>query len=347
MHTKTLGELAKHVNGRVLGDENIQITSVAPLPDAHEGDLTFLSNVKYSKYLTSTNASAVIVAKEQQTSAKAMLVIDDPYYAFCQIVELMFGHRTHMDCGISAQASIAPTAVIGQNTNIHNFATIGDNVKIGSRCQIYPGVYIGPDTIIGDDCIIYPNAVIFEKCVVGNHVIIQSNASVGQDGFGFATHNGVHHKIPHICKVILEDDVEIGANAIVERGSLQDTVIGRGCKIGDLVAIGHGAKIGAGCLMVPQVGIAGTAQLGQYCVLAGQAAVVGHIKVGNMVMVGGQSAVINDVPDGQVLVGSPAIDANKAKRAYALIEALPDMKRTIKQLQKQIDAIEIQTKKDI
>ena len=346
MRTKTLGELAKHVNGRVIGDENIQITSVAPLPDASEGDITFLSNVKYNKYLTSTKASAVIVANEQSTTAKAMLITDDPYYAFCRVVEFMFGHRAHNNCGISTQASIAQTAQIGQDTNIHGFATICDNVKIGNRCQIYPGVFIGPDTIVGDDCIIYPNAVIFENCVIGNHVIIQSNASVGQDGFGFATHNGVHHKIPHIRRVILEDDVEIGANAVVERGSLQDTVIGRGCKIGDLVAIGHGAKLGSGCLLVPQVGIAGTAQLGQYCVLAGQSAVVGHIKVGNMVMVGGQSAVINDVPDGQVLVGSPAIDANKAKRAYALIEVLPEMKKAIKHLQKRIDELETQSTKD-
>ena len=181
--------------------------------------------------------------------------------------------------------------------------------------------------------------MIYDGCQVGDRVIVQSNASVGQDGFGFATHKGEHHKIPQIGIVVLEDDVEIGANSAIERGTLENTVIGKGSKIGDSVVVGHGANIGAHCLLVPQVGIAGTAILGQYCVIAGQAAVVGHIKVGNMVKVGGQAAVINDVPDGMTVVGSPAIDANKAKRAYALIETLPDMRKKLKVLDKDVQRL--------
>jgi UDP-3-O-[3-hydroxymyristoyl] glucosamine N-acyltransferase len=167
-------------------------------------------------------------------------------------------------------------------------------------------------------------------------VIIQSNASVGQDGFGFATHKGVHHKIPQIGKVILEDDSEIGANCAIERGTLDDTVIGRGSKIGDSVAIGHGTKIGPYCLLVPQVGVAGSVTMGHHCVLAGQVGVAGHLKIGNLVKIGAKAGVLGDVPDGATIVGTPAIDASKAKRAYSLIEYLPDMKRKIKTLERQL-----------
>jgi UDP-3-O-[3-hydroxymyristoyl] glucosamine N-acyltransferase len=256
-----------------------------------------------------------------------------------QAVVLLHGHREHPETGISSQAVVAASAQVGQNCNIHPFAVIHDNAVIGDNCQIYSGVFIGPNVTLGNDCIIYPNAVIYDGCHVGDRVIVQSNASVGQDGFGFATHKGAHHKIPQIGIVVLEDDVEIGANSAIERGTLENTVIAKGSKIGDSVVIGHGANIGAHCLLVPQVGIAGTAKLGQFCVLGGQAAVVGHIKVGNMVKVGGQAAVINDVPDGMTIVGSPAIDANKAKRAYALIETLPDMRKKLKELDKEVEKL--------
>ncbi len=340
MQSKTLGELAEFVDGKVIGDERLTITNIAPLTDAKAGDISFLSNKKYTKHLTTTGASAVITNKETPSSAQALLLVDDPYYAFCQIAEFMFGHRKHPDCGISERASISRTAKIGKGSNIQDFVTISDNVEIGSDCNIYPGVFVGPNTKIGDNCILYPNAVVFDDCIIGNGVIIQANATIGQDGFGFATHNGEHHKIPHISKVILEDNVEIGANSAIERGSLMDTVIGAGAKIGDSVVIGHGAKIGAGCLLVPQVGIAGTAELGQYCVIGGQSAVTGHLKVGNMVMLAAGSAIINDVEDGKILAGSPAMEASQAKRAYRIFAKLPEMRQTINELKKRLDELE-------
>ncbi len=336
----SLASLAAHVGGRVVGDDQIIIKSAAPLNSAGSDDITFLSNVKYRSFLESTGAGAIIVKKEEKTSAAAQLVIDDPYYAFCCIVELIFGHRQHRSAGISPNAVIANTAKIGGGCTIYDYAVIEDDAQIGEGTVIYPGVFVGRGTKIGCGCILYPNAVIFEDCTLGDRVIIQANATVGQDGFGFATHAGVHHKIPHIRSVIIEDDAEIGASAAIERGSLQDTVIGSGAKIGDSVVIGHGAKIGRGCLLVPQVGIAGTAEIGQYCVFGGQSAAVGHIKVGNMVMVAGQSAIINDVPDGKMVAGSPAIDGGTAKRAYAMLENLPEMRKTIKDLSKRIAELE-------
>lgn len=336
MKTKTLQELTEHVGGRLIGDPNILIREASTLDKAGCGEITFLSNPKYEPLVKKTKASAVIVQKEMDCSA-AQLIVDDPYYAFMQIVVLLHGHREHPKVGISQAAYISPTAQLGQDCQISHGVTISEHVKIGRNCYFYPGVFIGPRVQIGDDCIIYPNAVIYDSTVIGNRVIIQSNASIGQDGFGFATHKGQHHKIPQIGRVILEDDVEIGAGCAIERGTLDNTIIGKGSKIGDLVAIGHGTKIGPFCLLVPQVGIAGSAVIGHHVVMGGQAGVVGHIRVGNLVKIAAKSGVINDVPDEAMVGGTPAIDVAKAKRAYALIEFLPEMRKKIKDLERRLD----------
>jgi UDP-3-O-[3-hydroxymyristoyl] glucosamine N-acyltransferase len=220
--------------------------------------------------------------------------------------------------------------------NIHEFVTISDGAKVGNGCIIYPGAFVGENVQIGNDCILYPNVVIYEGCRIGNRVIINSNAAVGEDGFGFATHNGIHHKIPQIGSVVIEDDVEIGAGCGIERGTLNDTIIGQGSKLGDLVAIGHGTKVGPHCLLVAQVGIADSTSLGNHCILGGQAGIVGHITIGNNVAIGAQAGVINNVADGKVVLGAPAIEANQAKRAYALIQTLPEMRQNIRDLQEQI-----------
>ena len=339
MQAKTLGELADCVGGMVTGDRDIKINSVATLANAGPGDITFLVNQKYTSQFETTKASAIIVGKDTKTNT-SLLIADDPYYALMQIVVLLHGHRQHPKTGISDKASIAQTAQIGPASHINDFAVIESNAKIGARCVLYPGSFIGADTKIGDDCILYPNAVVFDKCSIGNRVIIQANATVGEDGFGFATHNGDHHKIPQIGRVVIEDDVEIGAGAAIERGTLDDTVIGKGTKIGDIVAIGHGARIGPGCLLVPQVGVAGSASLGHHCVIGGQAGIVGHIKIGNMVKIAAQAGVINDVEDGTSLLGGPAIEAGKGKRAYSLIGYLPEMKKRIRRLEKELEKLQ-------
>jgi len=335
MPKKTLKEIAEHVNGEVIGDGTIVIESPATLDSAGPGQITFLSNPKYAPHVKTTQAAAILVADEVQTNAH-QVITEDPYYAFMQTVVLLHGHRQHPHTGISEKADIADSARIGKNCNIHSFAVISSNAVIGDNCQIYSGVFVGPNVTIGSDCVLYPNAVIYDGCHVGDRVIVQSNASVGQDGYGFATHKCEHHKIPQIGIVVLEDDVEIGFNAVIERGTLDNTIIGKGSKIGDAVAIGHAAKIGPHCLLVPQAGIAGSVVIGHHCVIGGQVGIVGHIKIGNLVTIGAQAAVINDVPDGATILGAPAIDANKAKRAYALIETLPDIRQKLRKLDKQV-----------
>jgi len=333
MQEHTLGELADYAGGRVVGDPNVVIRSASTLGRAKEGEISFLVNRKYQKQLRSTKASAVIVGKDTTEAAVPLLVAEDPYYAFMQIMVLLHGHRKHKKVGISPRASISDSAKVGVDCHIHDFVVIADDAKIGDGCVIYPSVYVGQGVQIGNDSIIYPNVTVYDGCKIGSRVIINSNSAVGEDGFGYASYKGVHHKIPQIGGVVIEDDVEIGACCGVERGTLGDTIIGQGSKLGDLVTIGHGAKIGPYCLLVAQVGIAGSTTLGHHCVVGGQVGIVGHINIGNNVTIAAQAGVVNNIPDGQVVVGAPAIEASHGKRAYSMIQYLPEMRQNIRNLQ--------------
>ncbi len=336
---KTLGELAEYVGGKVHGDPGVIIKSASTLGRSEQGDISFLANRKYEKQLHTTRASAVIVGREAEQAAVPLLVAEDPYYAFMQIMVLLHGHRKHKKIGVSPRASITDSAKVGADCHIHDFVTIADEARVGNRTIIYPGAYIGEQVQIGDDCIIYPNVTIYDGSKLGDRVIINANSTVGEDGFGYANHKGVHHKIPQVGIVFIEDDVEIGTCCAIERGTLGDTIIGQGSKLGDLVTVGHGTKIGAHCLLVAQVGIAGSTTLGHHCLIGGQVGIVGHINIGNNVMVAAQAGVINNIPDGKMILGSPAIEASQGKRAYSMIQYLPEMRQTIRNLQNQVDQI--------
>jgi len=336
---RTLREIAEHVNGTVVGNPDILISRAATLSEACEGDISFLVNRKYERQLETTKAGAIITGREIPGVRVPLIVAKDPYFAFTQVLVLLYGQRKHPSVGISPRASIAPDARIGEDCHIHDFATIASGARIGRGCVIYPCVYIGEGAEIGDNTVIHANVVVYEKCTIGQRVIIHANSTVGTDGFGFATHNGVHHKIPQVGRVIVEDDVEIGASCSLERGTLSDTVIGCGSKLGDLVTIGHGTRLGPHCLIVPQVGIAGSATLGHHCTLGGQVGVVGHITLGNNVTVAAQAGVINSISDGQTVAGAPAVDVNRARRAYAMIPYLPQIRQDIRNLQNQLDKI--------
>ncbi len=346
MQERTLGELAEYVGGRVFGNPDVLIRSASTLGRASEGDISFLTNRKYEKQLWTTKASAVIVGKEAPTVSIPLLVADDPYYAFMQIMVLLHGHRKHKKIGVSTRASISDSAKIGADCHIGDFVIIADEAKIRDGCIIYPGAYIGQGVQIGNDSIIYPNVTIYDGCRIGNRVIINSNSTIGEDGFGYATHKGVHHKIPQTGIVIIEDDVEIGACCGIERGTLSDTIIGQGSKLGDLVTIGHGAKIGQHCLLVAQVGIAGSTNIGHHCVIGGQVGIVGHINIGNNVTIAAQAGVINNIPDNTVVLGSPAIEADLGRRAYSMLQYLPEMRQNIRELQNQIGRISLSAESD-
>jgi len=333
MQERTLGELAEYVGGRICGDPKVIIKSASTLGRADKGDISFLTNRKYEKQLRATKASAVIVGKETPSSSVPLLIADDPYYAFMQIMVLLHGHRKHKKTGVSPKASISDSAKVGMDCHVHDFVTIADNARIKDGCIIYPNVYIGQDVQIGNDSIIYPNVVVYDGCKIGNRVIINANSTIGEDGFSYATYKGIHHKIPQTGIVILEDDVEIGAGCGIERGTLNDTIIGQGSKLGDMVTIGHGTRIGSHCLLVAQVGVAGSTNIGHHCTIGGQVGIVGHINIGNNVTIAAQAGVINNIPDNKVVLGAPAIDANMGRRAYSMIQYLPDMRQNIRELQ--------------
>ena len=339
MQERTLGELAEYVGGRVCGDPKVIIKSASTLGRADKGDISFLTNRKYEKQLRSTKASAVIVGRETPAASVPLLIADDPYYAFMQIMVLLHGHRKHKKTGISPKASISDSAKIGMDCHIHDFATIADDARIKDGCIIYPGAFIGQGVQVGNDSIIYPNVAVYDGCKIGNRVIINANTTIGEDGFSYATYKGIHHKIPQTGIVIVEDDVEIGACCGIERGTLNDTVIGQGSKLGDMVTVGHGSRIGSHCLLVAQVGIAGSTNIGHHCTIGGQVGIVGHINVGNNVTIAAQAGVINNIPDNQVVLGAPAIEANLGRRAYSMIQYLPDMRQNIRELQGQIKQI--------
>lgn len=333
---RTLREIAAHVGGRICGDPDVAIRAAATLSEAGEGDISFLVNRKYEKQVETTQASAIIVGREVAGTRTSLLVAEDPYFAFTQVLVLLYGHRRHKAVGIGPRAFVAASAEIGRDCHIHDGATVADHVRLGRGCIVYPGAYIGEGTQIGEETVIYPNAVIYERCRIGSRVIIHANSAIGSDGFGYATHKGAHHKIPHVGTAIIEDDVEIGASCSIERGTLSDTIIGRGAKLGDLVTVGHGARIGAHCLIVAQVGIAGSTTLGHHCVIGGQVGVIGHITIGNNVTVAAQAGVANSIPDGETVAGAPAIELNQARRAYTMIPHLPQMRQDLRRLQNQL-----------
>jgi UDP-3-O-[3-hydroxymyristoyl] glucosamine N-acyltransferase len=339
MNERTLAELAREIGGRVVGDPAVRIVSVAGLSQAGPGQISFLINRRYARHVAATKASAVIVAEAVDCSVN-QIVVENPHYGFMRAVEILHGHRPHPATGISPRASVDATAQIGEQCHIHDFAVVSARASVGRRCVLYPGVFIGPDAEVGDDCVLHPNVAIYDGVHLGHRVIVDANASIGQDGFGFATHQGVHHKIPHLGRVRVGDDVVIGANCSVQSGALSDTVIGNGTKISDGAVIGHGVQIGKGCLIVSQVGIAGSTTVGDYCVLAGQVGVSGHLKIGDRVTVAAQSGVANDLPAGAKVFGTPAYEMQSALQAATLVKSLPEFRRTLKRLEARLAQLE-------
>ncbi len=336
---KTAQELAQQTGGTVIGDGTVPLHAGATLELAGPGQISFVANPRYALLVQQTRASAVFVPEAMPTPA-VQIVVKNPYYAFTQALVLLHGHRRHPRTGISPQATLDPSATLGEGTSVHERVTIREHVRIGRNCVLYPGVVIGPGTVIGDDCVLYPNVVIYEDCRLGDRVIVHANSTIGHDGLGFATENGVHHKIPHIARAIIEDDVELGASSGVERGSLQDTVVGQGSKIGSQVIIGHGVRIGAHCLIVAQTGIAGSTRIGHHCIFAGQAGVAGHLDIGNHVTVAAKAGVSQNIPDGERVFGYPAFEMTQAVEAYSLIKRLPELRRTLRTLEARVKQLE-------
>jgi UDP-3-O-[3-hydroxymyristoyl] glucosamine N-acyltransferase len=321
MPSVPLGEIIDLVGGHYVGDRNRRITTVASLAEAREEHLSFLSNRKYAVQLAKTKAGAILVPKNLEGEDERWIRVDDPYFAIARIMTRWFSVRP-MPKGVSPNASIAPSARLGTNVAVGPFTTIGGSVVIGNNVTIFQNVSIEAGSTLGDDSIIYPNVVIYDGTRIGRRCILHAGVVIGSDGYGFAMHDGRHHKIPQIGVVRIEDDVEIGAGTTIDRAALGETVIGEGTKIDNLVQIGHNVKIGKHCLLVSQVGVAGSTELGDHVFVAGQSGFSGHLKIGHRVQVAAKSAVLEDVPDDTKVMGSPAMPFNEFARRQAALKRL-------------------------
>jgi UDP-3-O-[3-hydroxymyristoyl] glucosamine N-acyltransferase len=326
MPAVSVGEIVDLVAGQFAGDRNRPIMGVAALVQAKTDQLSFLSNRKYAADLAATKAGAVLVPKNLEGNNDRWIRVDDPYFAFARIMTRWFSNRP-LPKGISPKAVVSSSAKLGENVVLGHFAMIGDEVVIGNNVTIFQGVSIEAGSIIGDDCIIYPNVTVYDGTRIGRRCIIHSGVVIGSDGYGFALHEGKHHKIPQIGIVRIEDDVEIGAGTTIDRAALGETVIGEGTKIDNLVQIGHNVKVGKHCLLVSQVGIAGSTELGDYVAVAGQSGFSGHLKIGNRVQVAAKSAVLADVPDDTKVMGSPAVPFTEFARRHAALKKLARKKK--------------------
>ena len=308
-----LSQIVSFVSGRYSGPE-VAIVGVAPLSEASAQHISFLSNPKYAQQLETTRAAAVLVANDLPGDSPKYIRVADPYYAMATTVARFFAARPRPS-GISPHASVAASAKLGRNVAVGAFTTIGDDVVLGDDVVIYPNVTIEPGVEIGDGTIVYPQVSIYYACRIGRRCILHSGVVIGADGYGFATDDrGVHHKIPQVGIVRIEDDVEIGAGTTVDRAALGETVIGEGTKIDNLVQIGHNVRVGKRCLLVSQVGIAGSTELGDHVQVGGQSGFAGHLKIGNRVRVYSKSAVFEDVPEGVWVRGIPAVSQREYVR---------------------------------
>ena len=329
----TLRELAERLACRLEGDGEVEIVRVAGIQHAQPGDLTFLANPKYESAMAQTRASAVLLKDDAPKAPCAMLRTPEPYLAFARAVGL-FAPASRPAAGVHTLAAVAADARIGQNVSIGAFVAIGEGVAIGDNTVIFPNVTIGAGAQIGADCVIHSNVAVRERVTIGNRVILQNGVVIGSDGYGFVRRgDGTHEKIPQVAAVVIEDDVELGANTTVDRPAVGETRIRSGSKIDNLVQIGHGVTVGRNVLMAAQVGIAGSTDIEDDVVFGGQVGVGGHLTIGRGSIAVGQSGVTNSLDAGQMVAGYPAIDSREWRKASVIFKRLPELKRRIEELE--------------
>jgi UDP-3-O-[3-hydroxymyristoyl] glucosamine N-acyltransferase len=330
-------EISAELNYDLVGDPEIEITSVAPIEIAQPGQLTFLSNRKYRRHLATTKASAIILRNADDLPAgKSAIISSDPYLAFGQVMNLL--HPSFApNRGVHPNAIISPSAQIGQNISVGPFSVIGENVVIGDNVSILPHCVIYPDVQIGDDVLLHSHCVIREGCRIGDRVILQNHAVIGSDGFGFAKRpDDSWLKISQAGIVIIEDDVEIGAGSTIDRATIGSTVIGKGTKIDNLVQIGHGSTVGQNTLLCAQVGLAGSTRVGNKVILSGQVGAAGHLEIGDGVIATAQTGIPSSVEAGKIISGYPAIDNRDWLKSSAIFAQLPKLQKEIRELKEQL-----------
>ncbi len=336
----TAKEIAAMLNGELEGDADATIEKISRIEEGVPGSLSFLANPKYTQFIYTTKASAVIVNKDfvpEQAINTTLIRVEDAYSAFAQVLEA-YDKVKHQRTGISEQAYIADTATIGHDAYIGPFVFIGENVVIGDNVKIYPNTYIADHVRIGDNTLIYAGVKIYDSNIIGKNCTFHSGVVIGSDGFGFAPQEDKHYKkVAQIGNVIIEDDVEIGSNTTIDRATVGSTIIRKGVKLDNLIMIAHNVEIGEHTVIAAQAGISGSTKVGKNCIIAGQAGLIGHLKIGDNVIIGAQSGISSNIKDGSVLLGSPAFDIGRYRKAYIHFRNLTKIVERIDNLEKNSD----------
>ncbi|WP_409966025.1 UDP-3-O-acylglucosamine N-acyltransferase [Mycovorax composti] len=336
-------QIALMIGGKVDGDPNATVNSFGKIEEAGAGQLSFLANPKYEEYLYITKASIIIVKESLELKhpvASTLIRVGDPYTAFATLLQKYQEFMQQQLKGIQQPCYIAQSAKYGENVYIGAFAYLGENVKVGNNTKIYPGVYLGDNVTVGDNSVIFPGVKILHNCVIGNNVTIHAGTIIGSDGFGFAPQaDGSFSKVPQIGNVVIEDDVEIGANCTIDRATIGSTIIRKGVKMDNLIQIAHNVEIGGSTVVAAQAGISGSTKVGKGVMIGGQAGIVGHLHIGDGAKINAQSGVSKSIEPGKAVTGSPAHDYAAALRSQALSRNLPDIERRIKQLEQLVQQL--------
>ena len=334
----TLTEIAAQVGGEIIGDPKTQVNGFAPADHARSGDLTFADKQTYFDAADRSEAAAVLVSGPFTSERKPLVRVANARVAVARLLPLFFPPETHA-AGIHPSAVIDPSAQLGPSAHVGPNCIVGPKVRLGARCVLMGGNHIGRDCQIGDDFTLYPNALLYPRTQVGNRVTIHGGTVIGSDGYGYVLDEGRHRKILQVGNVVIQDDVEIGANAAIDRAALGSTVIGKGTKIDNLVHVAHNVVMGNHCLIMGQVGFAGSTKLGDYCVIASQSGIAGHLNLGRQSTVGAKSGVMRDIPDGGTVLGIPAQPDKQTKRQWIAVQKLPDLMRELRELQQEIEQL--------
>jgi len=332
----TLSQLAEQIGGTFTGEGSVLLTGLVPLDSAKEGHLTFLTNPKYAKLAEATNASAILLEKPIEGLSKPFLLVSNPYAKLPKLIQLFYP-PFKPEPGIQEGAWVHPKASVDPSACLYPGTVVASGAKVGARSLLYPGAFLGQEAVVGEDCILYSNVTVREKCVLGNRVILQPGVVIGGDGFGFAPDRGTYEKIPQVGNVVLEDDVEIGANTCVDRAALGSTRIGKGTKLDNLIQIGHNVVIGESTIIVSQTGISGSTQIGNHVVMGGQVGLAGHLKIGDQVILATRTGVMEDIPEKGVYWGSPSSPMTVEMKNVAAYRQLPDLVKRVRRLEKLLE----------
>ena len=337
----TAQQIAAFLRGTVEGDPEVKVSNFSKIEEGKPGTLTFLANPKYEHHIYHTEASIVLVNQDftpTEPIHTTLIRVENAYTALAQLLNMVEQAKSKKS-GVDSTAFIAPTASVGEDCYIGNMAYIGERVKLGNNCQVYPFAYIGDNVEIGDNTILYPHVTVYHDCRIGQHCILHAGSVIGADGFGVAPEGEQYKKIPQLGNVVIEDNVEIGADTTIDRAVMDSTIIRQGVKLDNLIQIAHNVEVGENTVMAAQVGIAGSVKVGKHCMFGGQVGLAGHIQIADDVTLGAQAGVISSVKEATTLLGAPASQARNFMRSSAIFNRLPELYRTIGQLQREVETL--------